>query len=159
MGGAYWMETAEHNIKCDPEAAEIVFRSGIPITACGLDVTTQVWLRGPDVDEIARSMDALGPILADQIRAWWVFKSADPHAAAEEGQANNPHDPLAVLAARHPELFKFEMCDVSVGLDETNLARTLISNCGNGAIRIASSVQVSQAERAIVQGIVGAGQG
>ena len=49
MGGAFWMEQAEHNIKCDPEAADIVFRSGIPMTVCGLDVTKRVWLREPDM--------------------------------------------------------------------------------------------------------------
>src|SRR5215218_2873080 len=49
MGGAFWLEQAEHNIKCDPEAADIVFRSGIPMTVCGLDVTKRVWLRKPDM--------------------------------------------------------------------------------------------------------------
>ena len=49
MGGAFWMEQAEHNIKSDPEAADIVFRSGIPMTICGLDVTQRVRLREADM--------------------------------------------------------------------------------------------------------------
>jgi len=49
MGGAYGLTpygygnmnpVAEFNIYVDPEAAHIVFKSGIPITAVGLDVTT-----------------------------------------------------------------------------------------------------------------------
>jgi inosine-uridine nucleoside N-ribohydrolase len=49
MGGAYGLTAygygnanavAEFNIYVDPEAASIVFRSGIPLTCVGLDVTT-----------------------------------------------------------------------------------------------------------------------
>ena len=49
MGGAYGLTgygygnanaVAEFNIYVDPEAASIVFRSGIPLTCVGLDVTT-----------------------------------------------------------------------------------------------------------------------
>ena len=34
---------SEFNIHADPDAAEIVFSSGIPIVMCGLDVTEQAW--------------------------------------------------------------------------------------------------------------------
>ena len=36
--------SAEFNIVADPEAADVVFRSGIPITMIGLDVTHQALL-------------------------------------------------------------------------------------------------------------------
>lgn len=36
-----WSPAAEFNIFVDPEAADIVFKSGIPIVMCGLDVTHQ----------------------------------------------------------------------------------------------------------------------
>ena len=36
--------SAEFNIYADPEAADIVFRSGVPITMLGLDVTHQALL-------------------------------------------------------------------------------------------------------------------
>jgi len=50
MGGAYGVtqygygnvtSVAEYNIHTDPEAAKIVFDSGLPVRAVGLDVTTQ----------------------------------------------------------------------------------------------------------------------
>jgi inosine-uridine nucleoside N-ribohydrolase len=50
MGGAYNVTpygygnanpAAEFNVYVDPEAASIVFNSGIPVTAVGLDITTQ----------------------------------------------------------------------------------------------------------------------
>ena len=37
MGGAYYMHYNEWNILCDPEAAHIVYSSGVPIRAIGLD--------------------------------------------------------------------------------------------------------------------------
>lgn len=60
MGGGMrqgnWTPAAEFNIWVDPEAARIVFRSGLPITMCGLDVTHKALFGLP---EIAR-LDALG---------------------------------------------------------------------------------------------------
>ena len=32
----------EHNIRCDPEAARVVFEAGAPLTVVPLDVTTRV---------------------------------------------------------------------------------------------------------------------
>lgn len=39
MGGDYTSLTPEWNILCDPEAADKVFRSGVPIRAVGFDIT------------------------------------------------------------------------------------------------------------------------
>src|SRR5690242_6097088 len=52
MGGAFSTKKIEYNMKRDPAAAEIVFRSGIPITAVGLDVTEPCKLRPEDMDRL-----------------------------------------------------------------------------------------------------------
>ena len=146
MGGAFWMEKAEHNIKCDPEAADIVFRSGIPLSVCGLDVTTRVWLREQEVRAIGQAHGELGATLEAQIRRWWSFV----------GKAeNNPHDPLAVLMAIRPDLFRFEACAVRVGLGEQDLARTWIGNCGHGRVRIAADVDIPAASEELVRRLAG----
>ncbi|MBK0367218.1 pyrimidine-specific ribonucleoside hydrolase RihA [Salmonella enterica] len=57
MGGAMalgnWTPAAEFNIYVDPEAAEIVFQSGIPVVMAGLDVTHKAqiiaWLLKPEI--------------------------------------------------------------------------------------------------------------
>ena len=43
---------AEFNIYADPEAAQLVFKSGIPIVMCGLDVTLQGYLTAEEIEEI-----------------------------------------------------------------------------------------------------------
>lgn len=143
MGGVFWQDGVEHNIKCDPEAAAVVFGSAIPITVCGLDVTRTVWFREPEVAAIAAAGE-LGPVLEDQIRRWWAFIKADE---------NNPHDPLALLPMVRPDLFRFEQCDVAVGLGDDDLARTTLSNCGNGRTRVAAEVQAKEAEAEMVRRI------
>ena len=146
MGGAFWTEGPEHNIKCDPEAADIVFRAGIPMTACGLDVTHRVWLREADLSRIHGAGDGIGSLLEDQVRRWWAFRGATE---------NNPHDPLAILTALRPELFRFEQCDVRVELEGMEAGRTRVDRCGTGNVQIAADVDVEAAEQEIVQRLGG----
>ncbi len=57
--------SAEFNIYADPEAADVVFRSGVPITMMGLDVTHQALLDRSS-SEALRGLDtASGRIAAD----------------------------------------------------------------------------------------------
>jgi purine nucleosidase len=148
MGGAFWMERPEHNIKCDPEAADIVFRSGIPMTACGLDVTERVWLRETDMSQIRGAGDGIGSLLEDQVRRWWAFRGANE---------NNPHDPLAILPAIRPELFRFEQCEVRVELDDAAPGRTRLARCGEGSVQIAADVEVEAAEHELMRRLIGNG--
>ena len=57
MGGAYFevgniTPAAEFNIYVDPEAAEIVFQSGVPLVVMPLDVTHKVLTTRPRIDAI-----------------------------------------------------------------------------------------------------------
>ncbi|EPZ2144345.1 ribosylpyrimidine nucleosidase [Escherichia coli] len=66
MGGAYgtgnFTPSAEFNIFADPEAARVVFTSGVPLVMMGLDLTNQT-VCTPDV--IARMERAGGPVHDD----------------------------------------------------------------------------------------------
>jgi purine nucleosidase len=146
MGGAFWMEQAEHNIKSDPEAADIVFRSGIPMTICGLDVTQRVRLREADISQIRAAAGGIGSVLEDQVRRWWAYTGATE---------NHLHDPVAILPALRPELFRFEPCDVRVEVEGANPGRTWVEGCGAGAMHIAADVDVSAAEQEIVRRLAG----
>ena len=54
MGGAMglgnWTPAAEFNIFVDPEAAEIVFQSGLPVVMAGLDVTHRAQIMADDIE-------------------------------------------------------------------------------------------------------------
>src|SRR6202022_53536 len=108
MGGAYWLDRAEHNIKGEPEAAKIVFESGIRITAIGLDLTLRVLLNAQDLRRIAQLGDGIGRLLEDQIWRWWDSKQIT---------TNHPHAPLAALAMVRPDVFRFENWNVDVTND------------------------------------------
>ncbi|HEY3083761.1 MAG TPA: nucleoside hydrolase [Chloroflexota bacterium] len=94
MGGAarglddLGLPYAEHNIKCDPEAAHVVLSAGAPTTLVPLDVTTKVLVRERDLDRIRAGGTAFHAAIADQIARYPRFKQTggtplhDPLAAA-----------------------------------------------------------------------------
>ena len=145
MGGAFWMDRSEHNIKCDPEAAKIVFSSGIPITAIGLDLTLRVLLGEKDLRRIARIEGGVGALLEDQILRWWDLWQI---------RANHPHDPLAALAMVRPDLFVFETWGVEISSDGRREGVTRLVESKDGNIRIGFDVQARTAEREIIRRIV-----
>jgi inosine-uridine nucleoside N-ribohydrolase len=58
---------AEFNIYVDPEAAQVVFDSGIPICLVTWDVTLQAYLTREEVEQLALSQDKASRLSADLI--------------------------------------------------------------------------------------------
>ncbi|MEV6579957.1 nucleoside hydrolase [Streptomyces sp. NPDC051582] len=90
---------AEFNIQADPEAADIVFRSGVPLTMCGLNVTHQALATPAIVARFERLGTELGQICAELLtffgstyRTLWGFR--DPPL----------HDPVAVARVLDPAI-------------------------------------------------------
>ena len=80
--------SAEFNIYADPEAADIVFRSGIPITMMGLDVTHQALLDDAAAARLRATGTASGAVAAELVefalareRAWYDAPAAAIHDA------------------------------------------------------------------------------
>ncbi|MBE5784942.1 MAG: nucleoside hydrolase [Clostridiales bacterium] len=110
-GGATYGNTtpaAEFNIFADPEAAEMVFQSGIPVYMVGLDVTMQCFLTPEEVEEVG----ALGSKQAKFFRDVLQNVLAFSLSLGLPGVAL--HDPAAVLYAVEPELFSGEEAGVHV---------------------------------------------
>ena len=68
MGGGVqfgnWTPAAEFNILVDPEAAKIVFESGIPIIMAGLDVTEKALIKPYDFERIRELNNPVAKIVA-----------------------------------------------------------------------------------------------
>jgi len=146
MGGAYWLDYSEHNIECDNVAAQIVFDSGMPITAIGLDVTLRISLTERELPYITQLPSGLGPLLEKQIRIWWKYLGVN---------RNHPHDPLAALAMVRPDLFSFENCEIRVDIGQELAGRVKRFNNPNGNVRAAFDLCVQSAEQALWDYIAG----
>lgn len=106
---------AEANIYVDPEAAEVVFTSGVPVTMCGLNVTHQA-LVTPDV--VAR-LEALGGTLGPVCAELMTFFGATYKKLW--GFASPPlHDPVAVARVLDPALVTCVDAHVSIELTGTH---------------------------------------
>jgi inosine-uridine nucleoside N-ribohydrolase len=103
LSGGNITPAAEFNIYVDPEAARIVFQSGIPITMVGLDVTRKTSL----TDDHIRLLEAAkNP--ASQAAAT-IGRNAIAHNR-ERGFLVGPnmHDSLAVAAFLDPTILKWQ---------------------------------------------------
>ncbi len=109
--------SAEFNMLSDPEAAEIVFNCGRPITVMGLDVTHQVLSTR---ERVAR-MRALGNPAADAVAGMLGFFHR--HDTKKYGTRGAPlHDPCTVAWLLNPGLFRTRECNLSI---ETSSPLTL----------------------------------
>jgi len=127
MGGAVLYPgnvtpTAEANILADPEAAEYVFRSGIPITLVGLDVTMKTLLPRSYVEEWKKVNTPLSQFLTHitdfYMDAYLNFYPSINGCAL--------HDPLAVAVVIDPTFVKTKPMYVRVDTEgELSKGRTI----------------------------------
>ncbi len=102
-----WVE--EHNIACDPEAADVVFNSGIDITMVGLDVTMQVEIGKKEEALLANSNDPVNQLLAQMLNEWIEFVKV-----TFNDDVTYMHDPLAVASVFRPDLLDVALLDIDV---------------------------------------------
>ncbi|WP_246184818.1 nucleoside hydrolase [Paracoccus aestuariivivens] len=93
---------AEANTFHDPHALEIVLASGADVLMIGLDVTLQVTLQAEDFRALADAAPHDGGLLDGMAELYLEFYQS----VGKEGCAL--HDPMAVIACLHPELFTVE---------------------------------------------------
>ena len=103
LSGGNITPAAEFNIYVDPEAARIVFQSGIPITMVGLDVTRKTSL----TDEHVRVLEAAQNPVSQA--AATIARNALNHNR-ERGFLVGPnmHDSLAVAGFIDPSILQFQ---------------------------------------------------
>jgi inosine-uridine nucleoside N-ribohydrolase len=109
LSGGNITPAAEFNVYVDPEAAKIVFQSGIPITMVGLDVTRKTSL----TDEYQRVLQA-NPDPVSQAAAK-IARNAIDHTRAQGFTVGpNMHDSLAIAAFLDPSILKWKEFYVDV---------------------------------------------
>lgn len=117
MGGAYFevgniTPAAEFNIYVDPEAADIVFRAGVPLVVMPLDVThkaltSRAWVEG---------LRALGTQAGRAAASWTDF--FERYDTSKYGSQGAPlHDPCVIAYLLDPGLFSGRHIHVAVELE------------------------------------------
>ncbi|MDQ1848176.1 nucleoside hydrolase [Gemmobacter fulvus] len=114
MGGAYFevgniTPTAEFNIYVDPEAADIVFRSGAPIVVMPLDVTHKALTTRARIE----AFRGLGREPGRMVAEWTdFFERFDMQKYGSEGAPL--HDPCVIAYLIRPELFTGRHINVAI---------------------------------------------
>jgi len=122
MGGAYFevgniTPAAEFNIYVDPEAADVVMRSGIPIVMAPLDLTHRVLTTAARLDAFRAAGNAAGKVVAG------LLSFSERFDLAKYGSLGAPlHDPCVIAYLLKPDLFTGKTVNVTV---ETGSALTL----------------------------------
>ncbi|MEM8592518.1 MAG: nucleoside hydrolase [Pseudomonadota bacterium] len=117
MGGAYFevgniTPAAEFNIYVDPEAAKLVFASGVKLTIAPLDLTHKMLTSA----EWIAAMRALGTEVGDAVAGWTDF--FERFDVAKYGSAGAPlHDPCVIAHIIDPTLFTGREINVEIEVD------------------------------------------
>ena len=114
MGGAYFevgniTPSAEFNIYVDPEAAAVVFRSGVPLVVLPLDVTHKA------LTSTARiaAFRAMGTRVGTMVAEWTdFFERFDVQKYGSQGAPL--HDPCVIAYLLRPALFSGRFINVEI---------------------------------------------
>ncbi len=112
MGGAFGLgnasPAAEFNILADPEAAHIVFSSGVPIVMMGLDLTNQALADIRIIERMEAIGNKAGKLFGDIMR--FTLKTQQINGLP----AGPVHDVTAVIYLTDPEIFSLRPAYVQI---------------------------------------------
>ncbi|WP_194436604.1 nucleoside hydrolase [Vibrio fluminensis] len=126
MGGACfggnWSPKSEFNIYVDPEAAQIVSTSGVPIVMCGLDVTHQATINQEEIEYFRHSGSQCGLVIAEMLD--FFSETSTPEFRREaEGKKIRLHDVTAIAYLLSPAIFETRELYYEVDLSESRIMR------------------------------------
>nr|MCR5290193.1 nucleoside hydrolase [Treponema sp.] len=112
MGGGFdhGNETvaAEFNIYVDPHAADIVFKSGVPIVLCPLDMTETAMITFDEIDAFAQQKGKVCRLAAD------IFQFNAKYYTSIGARGIAMHDPTTIAYLIKPEMFTTEQAYVQI---------------------------------------------
>ncbi len=114
MGGAYFevgniTPAAEFNIHVDPEAAQVVFRAGVPVTVLPLDATHKALVTGARNDAFRALGTPVGTAVAEMTD---FFERFDLEKYGSDGAPL--HDPCVIGWLLRPDLFSGRSINVEI---------------------------------------------
>lgn len=127
---------AEANIYHDPHAAERVFASGARIEMVGLDVTHRILCTAEDFDAMEAAAPRLGGLINEMSRFYLHF-----YTTVGKHDGCSLHDPAAVIACTHPELFTPRAVPITVSCEGETSGATLIATDGRAPCQVLMGVQ------------------
>lgn len=124
MGGAIAggnaTASAEFNIYVDPEAARIVFKSGVPVVMCGLDVTEKCALTANQIRKLSQSDNNKVAKLCGDMTAYSLANGNKFRGKV------SIHDAVPFMYLNHPEIFKIQKAVLDVDCsDGVSAGRTI----------------------------------
>ena len=116
MGGSIYAGNvtpyAEFNIYVDPEAAKIVFDSGIPIVMSGLEVTHKAAITEEEIEFLKQTDGKVTKMCGELLYSYTRYHHS-------EGYTSYPlHDVCSVMYLLHPDIFEYK--DLQVEIDTSN---------------------------------------
>jgi len=114
MGGGFFeggnvTPSAEFNIYVDPQAADVVLHSGVPIVMMPLDVTHKALTKATRVEKFRKLGTRVGIATAQMLE---FFERFDEQKYGSDG--GPLHDPCVIAYLLKPELFSGRECNVAV---------------------------------------------
>jgi purine nucleosidase len=127
MGGGYFEQgnvtpSAEFNIYVDPQAADVVYRSGAPIVMMPLDVTHKALTTKVRIERFRAMGTRVGTATAQLLD---FFERFDEEKYGTDG--GPLHDPCVIAWLLKPELFSGRQCNVQIEtVSELTMGATVV---------------------------------
>jgi len=147
MGGAYGVPGnvtphAEANTWNDPHALNVVIGSGAEVVMVGLDVTMQTMCDDAFFDGLAAAHPAFGGFLREASHFYLDF-----YETFVGTRWCSLHDPAAVIACTHPEMFQMQRVPVIVVEKGEEIGRTMPGGPEAGHILVCTGGDMEAVKR------------
>jgi inosine-uridine nucleoside N-ribohydrolase len=148
LSGGNITPAAEFNVYVDPEAARIVFQSGISITMVGLDVTRKTSLTAEHLRVLEAAQNPVSQAAAQ------IARNAIAHNR-EQGFVVGPnmHDSLAIAAVLDPSILRFKDFYVDVETTgELTAGETVGYSPSSGDLQLSPEMEKRAAQSMQIRG-------
>jgi len=136
---------SEFNLAADPEAAQVVFSAGLPLTLVPLDVTRRVRATHDYCAALAAAGTPVAAAAAGLIEAYFL---------ATSGRESRPlHDPCVMLFALRPDLFGCRPLALAVDTGHGADAGALVPDPARPPIHVAMQVDAQAALDLLARGL------